>query len=86
MKALIQKGQHPIFGSSRKSVHVQKFFPRPGKKTNRVNEKIEVDPSEKVDHDSVSKINRNLSKQFFLIAKILMVNETMTTTNLLKLG
>ena len=67
MKALIQKGQHPIFGSSRKSVHVQKFFPRPGKKRNRLNEQIEVDPSEKVDHDSVSKIIRNLSKQLFLI-------------------
>ena len=86
MKALIQKGQHPIFGSSRKSLHVQKFFPRPGKKRNRLNEKIEVDPSEKVDHDSVSKIIRRLGKQLRSIGYILMVNETMTNTNLLKLG
>ena len=54
MKTLINKGQHPIFGSSKPSIHVQKFFPRPGKKRNRLNEKIDVDPNEKVDHDLVS--------------------------------
>ena len=54
MKTLINQGQHPIFGSSKQIVHVQKFFPRPGKKRNRLNEKIDVDPNEKVDHDVVS--------------------------------
>ena len=54
MTTLINKGQHPIFGSSKPSIHVQKFFPRPGKKRNRLNEKIDVDPNEKVDHDVVS--------------------------------
>ena len=54
VKALINKGHHQIHGSLKPSVHVQKFFPRPGKKRNRLNEKIDVDPNEQVDHDVVS--------------------------------
>ena len=60
VKSLINKGHHPIFGSSKPSIQVQKFFPRPGKKMKRLNEKIDVDPNERVDHDFVSTTVRNL--------------------------
>ena len=53
-KTVINKGQHPILGSSKPCISVKKFIPRPGTKTNRMNEKIDVDPNEKVDHDFVS--------------------------------
>ena len=63
VKTVLDKGSHPIgptLGSSRTNIPVKKFFPRPGKKRNRLNEKIEVDPNEKVDHDSVSMTIRRL--------------------------
>ena len=53
-KTVINKGQHPILGSSKPGINVKKFIPRPGTKTNRMNEKIDVDPNEKVDHNVVS--------------------------------
>ena len=54
VKEIIKQQLHPILGSGHPAIKVQIFHPRPGKKRDRMNEKIEIEPNEKVDDVEVS--------------------------------
>ena len=54
VKEIIKQQLHPILGSDHPAIKVQIFHPRPGKKRDRMNEKIEIEPNEKVDDVEVS--------------------------------
>ena len=53
---ICQQNPHPIFGNDNAQIKAQVFQPKPGKKRNRMNQKIPIHPNEKLDHDAVSYI------------------------------
>ena len=54
VKEIIKQQPHPILGGDHPAIRVQIFHPRPGKKRDRMNENIEIEPSEIVDDVEVS--------------------------------
>ena len=54
VKEIIKQQPHPIMGSDHPAIRVQIFHPRPGKKRDRMNENIEIEPNEIVDDVEVS--------------------------------
>ena len=56
---ICQQNPHPILGPDNTHVKVHKFRPKPGRKTKQMNQKIEITPNEKLDHDEVCNNNHH---------------------------